>query len=157
MRALAILAAAAMVFSLFLSWLNPAQTGGLTFIPFDLVKNIDPDAETLQRFVTEAPPALLAFLATFVLAGLFLILAVVGAPSRLLALLGGGTAAGLVGYGVLQARDGALNLGLPVPSGNDLQAMAEQAANLMGMGAWAWAGGAVLLLLAGLVGFGSRR
>lgn len=157
MRALAILAAAAMVFSLFLSWLNPAQTGGLSFVPWDLVKNLDPDAETLQRFATEAPPALLAFLASFALAALFLVLAILGLPSRLLALLAGGTAAGLVGYGVMQARDGAVNLGLPIPGGNDLQAMAEQAANLMGMGAWAWGTGAVVLLLAALIGFGARR
>lgn len=146
-----------MVFSLFLSWLNPAQTGGLGFVPWDLVKNLDPDVETLQRFATEAPPTLLAFLATFALAALFLVLAILGLPSRLLAFLAGGTAAGLVGYGVLQAREGVLNLGLPLPAGNDLQAMAEQAANLMGMGAWAWGGGAIVLLLSALVGFGSRR
>jgi hypothetical protein len=157
MRALAILAAAAMVFSLFLSWLNPAQTGGLGFIPWDLVRNLDPSAESLQRFVTQAPPELLAFLATFALAALFLVLAILGLPSRLVAFLAGGTAAGLVGYGVLQARDGLLNVGLPVPAGNDLQAMANQAAGLMGVGAWAWAGGAALLLLSALIGFGSRR
>lgn len=156
MRALAILAAAAMVISLFLSWLNPGQTGGLSFVPYDLVKGLEPDLETLQRFVTEAPPTLLAFLATFVLAAVFVLFAVVGLPSRLLALLAGGTAAGLVGYGVMQARSGALNLGLPLPSSGDLQAMAQEAANLMGIGAFAWGGGAVLLLLSGLIGFGRR-
>ena len=69
---------------------------------------------------------------------------------------GGGTAAGLVGYGIWQAREGALNIGLPLPSAGDLQTMAQEAANLMGMGAFAWGGGAVLLLLSGLIGFGRR-
>lgn len=155
MRALALLAAAAMVVSLFLPWLSLGQAGS-GFVPWDLVKNLDPNSETLQRFAGDAPPALLVFLATFVLAAVFLVLAVVGVASRVLAVLAGGGAVGLVVYALWQARQGALDLGVPIPSTNNLADMAEQASQVMGMGAWAWGGGAVLLLFAGLVGFPRR-
>lgn len=155
MRALALLAAAAMVVSLFLPWLNLGQIG-TGFVPWDLIKNLDPDADALTRFASDSPPALLVFLATFALAALFLVLSVLGLPSRLLALLTGGAAAGVVGFVFLRARQGVLDLGVPVPSGNDLSELGNQATNLMGLGAWAWGGGAVILLLAGLIGFGRR-
>lgn len=152
MRALALLAAAAMVVSLFLPWLNLGQIG-TGFVPWDLIKNLDPNTETLQRFASDSPVELLVFLSTFVLAALFLVLAILGAASRLLAILAGGAAAALVGYTVLKVRDGALDLGVPLPPGTDMADLADQASRIMGLGAWAWGGGALVLLLAGLVGF----
>lgn len=156
MRALSLLAAAAMVVSLFLPWISAAGLG-VSFVPFDLVRGLEPDVQAVQEFVTSAPPLLLAFLASFVLAALFVLLSVLGLPSRLLALLGGGIAVGTLGYGFWQAREGALSTGLPVPTTNDLSEIAQAAMDVMGLGAWAWVAGAVLLLLAGLIGFGSRR
>lgn len=156
MRALSLLAAAAMVVSLFLPWLSIPGLGS-SFVPFDLVRGLDPDAQIIQDFVTSAPPLMLAFLATFALAALFVILSVLGAPSRLLAFLAGGGAVGIVGYGFWQAREGALDTGLPLPQTNDLSQIFNSVSDLLGLGAWAWGGGAVVLLLCGLVGFGRAR
>lgn len=156
MRALSLLAAAAMVVSLFLPWMS--ITGlGTSFVPFDLVKTLNPDVQAVQDFVTSAPPLLLAFLATFLLAALYLILAVVGLASRLLAFITGGLAAGIVGYGFWQAREGALSTGLPLPETNDLSEIFTSVSDVLGMGAWAWGGGALVLLLAGLLGLGAER
>lgn len=152
MRALALLASAAMVVSLFLPWLSSALPGA-GFVPWDLVRALNPDLQTVQRFVTESPGELVAFLATFPLAALFLVLTVVGLPSRLLALVTGGLATGIVGLGLWRAREGVQNLGLPLPSGESIQDTAKALSEVMGYGAWAWAGGAVILLLAGLAGF----
>ncbi|MEZ5796703.1 MAG: hypothetical protein R3D63_03950 [Paracoccaceae bacterium] len=156
MRMIALLASAAMVVSLFLPWLNPALGAG-GFVPWDLVKNIDPDAETLKKFVTEAPPLLLVFLATFPLAALFALLALVGAPVRLLALLAGGGAIGLIGYALWKLRDQATAMGIPLPTTENLTDYAKASTDVFGYGAFAWAGGAAILLLAALVGFGDRR
>lgn len=155
MRALALLAAAAMVVSLFLPWLNVGELG-TGFVPWDLVKNLSPDAETVQRFATDSPAEVLVFLATFVLAALFVLLSLLGMPSRLLAVVAGGGAVGLVGYTYWQIRDGAMNLGVPAPSGDTLQSIGEQLSGILGMGAWAWGVGATILLLGGLIGFGRR-
>lgn len=157
MRALAILAAAAMVISLFLPWLGEALPGA-RFVPFDLMRNLNPDLETAQRFVRESPAELVAFLATFALAALFLVLAVVGLASRLLAVMAGGLAVGIAAYGFVRLRAGTLDLGLPpLPADPSPQALLRAASEVLGMGAWAWIGGAAVLLLAGLAGFGARR
>lgn len=155
MRALAILAAAAMVISLFLPWLGEAVPGA-RFVPFDLMRNLNPDLETAQRFVRESPAELVAFMATFALAALFVVLAVVGLASRLLAVLAGGLAVGIAGYGYLRLRNGALDLGLPLPADASPENLLRAATEVLGLGAWAWIGGAALLLLAGLAGFGRR-
>ncbi len=152
MRAIAILAALAMVAGLFLPWLNP-QTSGLRLVPWDIVKGLEPTAENARIFVRDSPPELLAFLSTFVLAGLFALLAILGAPSRVLALLAGGGAVGIVAYGVLRMKDQVQALGIPVPSMDALPDFLRDAPQVFGMGAFAWAGGAVLLLLMGLAGF----
>jgi hypothetical protein len=156
MRAISTLAAAAMVISLFLPWLAIAGLGS-SFVPYDLVKGLNPDMQAVQDFVDQAPPLLLAFLGTFVLAGLYVLLAVVGLPSRALAFLTGALAVGIVAYGFVQARDGALSTGLPLPQTNDLGEIFNAVSDVLGMGAWAWGVGALLLLLGGLVGVGSQR
>lgn len=155
MRALAILAAVAMVVGLFLPWLNP-ETSGVRLVPWDLLKSLEPNLETARKFATESPPELLVFLSTFALAALFGILALLGAPSRLLAFLAGGGAVGIVGYGALRMKDQVQALGIPVPSMDNLAEFAKSAPEVFGMGAFAWAGGAVLLLLTALIGYGNR-
>jgi hypothetical protein len=155
MRFIAIFAALAMVAGLFLPWLNP-ETAGLRLVPWDIVKGLEPDLETAQRFASESPPELLVYLATFALAGLFAALAMLGLPSRLLAFLAGGGAVGIVAYAYLRLKDQALALGLPLPSADNLSEFAKSAPEVFGTGAFAWAGGAVLLLLAALVGFRAR-
>lgn len=155
MRAIAILAAIAMVAGLFLPWLKP-QAVGLNIVPWDIVKELEPNVETLKKLASDAP-ALLAFLATFALAGLFLALAILGAPSRALAFLAGGGAVGMMAYALLKLGDQAAALGLPKPTVDNLGDLARRLPEVAGTGAMAWAGGAAILLLAGLIGFPSRR
>jgi hypothetical protein len=155
MRAISILAALAMIAGLFLPWLNP-QTSGLGFTPWDLVKELDPTVETAQQLAADAPE-LLGFLATFALAALFCLLAMLGAPSRVLAFLAGGSAVGMLVYAVLQLREQAAAFGIPIPDTSNLVDYAPRIPEIFGMGAMAWAAGAVVLLLCGLIGFPSRR
>ncbi|MFZ1339123.1 MAG: hypothetical protein WAT25_19075 [Paracoccaceae bacterium] len=156
MRALALVAAIAMVASLFLPWLNPG-TSGIRLVPWDMLKELELSADGLRTFATDSPPELLAFLATFALAALFGLLTLIGAPSRLLAFLAGGGALGFLGYGLLQMKDQAAAAGIPVPGTDDLAEFAKSAPEIFGMGAFAWAGGALVLFFAALIGFGDRR
>ena len=155
MRAIAILAALAMVAGLFLPWLNP-ETAGVRLVPWDLLKSLEPTVETAQKFVSESPVELLAFLATFVLAALFGLLAMLGAPSRLLAFLAGGGAVGFVAFGALKLKDKAAVLGIPVPEPDKLADFARSIPEVFGLGAMAWGAGALVLLLTALVGYGER-
>lgn len=155
MRAIAILAAIAMVAGLFMPWLKP-QVVGLSLVPWDVAKELDPNVETLQKLASDSP-ALLAFLATFALAALFLALAILGAPSRMLAFLAGGGAVGMMAYAVLRLGDRAASLGLPRPTVDNLGDLARRLPEVAGAGAMAWAGGAAVLLLTALIGFPSRR
>jgi hypothetical protein len=100
---------------------------------------------------------LLGFLATFALAALFCLLAILGAPSRALALITGGGAVGMLVYAVIKMRDQAAAVGIPMPDAANLADYAPRIPELFGTGAMAWAGGALLLLLCGLIGFPSRR
>ena len=69
MRAIAILAAIAMVAGLFLPWLVSAPEA----TPWEVVRRLDPEVETLRTLASDAPE-LLAFLATFALAVAYLVL-----------------------------------------------------------------------------------
>lgn len=152
MRAIAILAALAMVAGLFLPWLVSAPD----MTPWDVVKRLDPSVEQVQKLAADAPE-LLAFLATFALAALFLALAILGAPSRALAFLAGGGAVAMVVYGALKMRDQITAFGLPVPSAENIGDLLPRIPEFLGMGAMAWGGGAFILLLTALIGFPSRR
>lgn len=153
MRAISLLAAAAMVVSLFLPWLaTPVPGAGTT--PWALVRGIGPDMDAIREFLSVAPPLLLAFLASFALAALFLLLAVVGLPLRLLALAAGGLAVATVAWGYWRLREGALDIGLPLPASPDPGQLLDLARASLAPGAWAWAAGALVLLLAGIAGFG---
>ncbi len=151
MRAIAILAALAMVAGLFLPWLVAAP--GTT--PWDVIRHLDPTVEQVQKMASDAPE-LLAFLATFALAALFLVLAILGAPSRALAFLAGGGAVAMVVYGAVKMRDQVAAFGLPVPSAQNIGDLLPRIPELLGTGAMAWGGGLVLLLTA-LIGFPARR
>ncbi len=152
MRAIAILAALAMVAALFLPWLVSAPDA----TPWEVVRRLDPTVETAQKLASDAPE-LLAFLATFALAALFLALAILGAPSRALAFLAGGGAVAMVAYGALKMRDQVAAFGLPVPSAENIGDLLPRIPEFLGTGAMAWGGGAFVLLLTALIGFPSRR
>ena len=156
MRALAILSSIAMVVSLFLSWMKPAIFGG-GLVPWDMLKQMDFSTDSLRMVAENSPPEGLVFAATFVLAALFAVLAILGLASRLLALLAGGGAIGLLVYGALTFKNQAAAAGLPMPGTGDLADMAKGMVEILGPGAYAWAGGALVLLFTGLIGFGARR
>lgn len=156
MRALSILSAIAILVSLLLTWTGPALPMP-PVTPWDLIRSLEPDVEALRNFVSNSPGELVAFLATFVLAALFLCLVLFNLPSRVIGLLGGGLGVGLVGWTVWNISKG--NAGLPVPVNVDIgkaNEIAEAVTQLAGPGAWAWAGGSVLLLLASLIGWDRR-
>ncbi|MFE3839457.1 hypothetical protein [Pseudogemmobacter sonorensis] len=157
MRALAILAAAAVVVSLFLPWLagNARLSPGST--PWDYLRGIELSLDGLRAAVEAAPVEVLVLAAGFVLAAVFLVLAVVGLALRPLALLAGALPVGLVGYLYLRARDGVAGLGLPLDLSGNLTGALDILRDIAGPGLWAWGIGSLALLLAGLVGFGARR
>lgn len=156
MRALSILSAIAILVSLFLSWTGPALPIPKV-TPWDLLRTLQPDVDALRSFVTASPGELIAFLATFVLAAVFLALVLFNLPSRLIGLLGGGLGVGLVGWAVWNISRGAS--ALPLPVNVDLgkaNEIARAVTELAGPGAWAWAAGSLLLLLSAMVGWDRR-
>ena len=160
MRILAILAAAAMVASLFLPWMSlaPLAPGGL--VPWDLVKEIDLSMDGLRQLTATLPWQALLLLATFPLAALFLLLALVGLPVRLLAIVAGGIPIAAIAYAIWDAysdaQSAAAVLGVEVPTG-DLVGVLRSATEHLSFGAWAWGVGAIILFLTGLIGYGRRR
>lgn len=152
MRAIATLSAAAMVVSLFLPWLSVPGAG---FVPWDLIRGLEPDIGTLRTLDAEPLAGLLAFLASFLLAAVFVVLAIIGRPSRILALLAGGLAIAVVVLSVTRWQKSALSLDLPgglqvgITDAGAWQLL-ENLRAVMGAGAWAWAVGALLLFLAGM-------
>ena len=155
MRAIAILAAISMVVGLFLPWLNP-QVAGIGFTPWNVIKELDPSVETAQD-LAQNTPEMLAFLSTFAVAALFVALAVLGPASRPLALVAGGGAVAMIIYGLVQMGDRLSAIRLPKPTADNLAEIAQSLPNLLGMGAWAWLCGAVILLMTALIGFPSRH
>ncbi|MDQ2064875.1 hypothetical protein Q9295_00685 [Xinfangfangia sp. CPCC 101601] len=155
MRAIAILAALAMVGGLFFPWLK-SSVPELGIVPWEMVKLLEPDLKTVQDMASHSPE-LLAFLSTFALAALFAVLAMIGLPSRLLAFLAGGGAVAMVAYGVFQLQDQARAMGLPIPSSDNIAELLPRLTDFLGLGAMLWAGGAAVLFLTALIGFPSRR
>ncbi|MCB5410485.1 hypothetical protein [Pseudogemmobacter faecipullorum] len=156
MRATAILAALAMLTSLFLTWFTPG-TPGLSFAPRELISAVQPDLTGVTNFISQSPPEVTLFLASFVLATLFLVLMLFDLPSRLLALAAGGLGLGLMLWSGFRIWRGGLKNPLPPELGlNDGGEIVKFAADVMGYGAWAWSLGALLLFIAGLTGFARR-
>ena len=151
-RLLAFLCAAAMIASLFLSW--TASGLGESLIPWQLIQSQSQDQ--IRALLENAPPEVLVFLASFALAAVFLLLTLIGRESKFLALLTGAGPVGLVAWGIWSASSQIDFAGIPVSSG-DLGDLMAQATKLLGPGAWAWIGGAAILLLLGLLDPGRRR
>ena len=151
-RFLAFLAAAAMVASLFLSWTAVAL--GQSLIPWEWAQSLGQDQARLM--LENAPPEVLVFLASFALAAVFLLMTLIGRESKFLALLTGAGPVGLVAWGIWSTSS-QINFGSVPVSSSDLGDLFAQATDLLGPGAWAWIGGAAVLLLLGLMDPGRRR
>jgi hypothetical protein len=148
---LAMLAALAMLASAFFPWITTAL--GDVLVPWDLVSTLSRDqAEALIR---SAPPEALAVLASFVLAALFALAALIGLERRGLALLTGLVALGVVGWTFYQAREAMVAAGLPAGA-QEMLDFASTSYQGLGAGALAWLGGAAVLLLLGLFDPGNR-
>jgi hypothetical protein len=142
-RSLVTVLAAAMAVSWFLPWIDTA-VGRLSpsdgFADFDWAR------------VTQAPPLTLAFLASFALPALLCLLSLMGWAPRLLALIAGVLPFAIAGYIWLSARDRLDAFGLPPQALDDLGRLLDQFHDLLGIGIYLYAGGALLLLVVGLLG-----
>lgn len=143
---LVLFGAAAMVGSLFLPWLNGPLDAGT--VPWELLRQLD--RSQIEQMLSDLPPEMMAFVGSFVLAALLVLLGFMGSAPRLLVLLTGAIPAGLLGWGVYNATQAAGRTSLPIPNGANLWDVLEGLTNIMGSGAWTWAGGGAALLLIGL-------
>lgn len=140
MNPLSIVFGAALAGSYFLPWLDVAGVSG--FVP----REINPQP-TLD-YVKEAPPLLLAFLATFALGALVAVLSLFGARVRLLTLIAALLPFGVAGYTLWNTSDVLQQYGMPPLTGNDLSQMFDTVRGVAGLGFYAWIGGALGLFLA---------
>lgn len=148
-RPLVILAALAMAASYFLGWM-PAPLRG-SAVPHDWL------TEPLMKDAANAPIEVLIFAASFALAALLAVLGLMGVAPRWLAFLVGIIPVGLMGRLALAMRDGATDIGLPIPSNSTLMEAVELIAKMLEPGAWMYLGGAAVLLLLALIDPGKRR
>jgi hypothetical protein len=114
------------------------------------------NSDQLQGLVRDAPPATLVFIASFVLAAVFALLALIGWETKTLAFLTGMAPVGLVAWVLISASSRVGFSNLPILS-DDLSQGLGDVAEAIGAGAWAWIGGAVLLVLLGLFDPGRRK
>ncbi|MFN3280472.1 MAG: hypothetical protein ACK40I_02220 [Tabrizicola sp.] len=148
-RPLALVAALAILASLFLPWLS--SPFGENVVPWTVLREMD--AARAHDILAGARPETIAYGCSFVLAALFVIFALIGRESRLLALLTGALPVALVAWALLSLIGRAEATGLSF-SGS---AIPETTQRMLGAGAWAWALGASLLATLGLVDPGRRR
>jgi hypothetical protein len=148
-RPLALLAAAAILASLFLPWFS--SPFGENVVPWTVLRNLD--AETAQAILKDARPEAIAYGCSFVMAALFVLFALMRRESRLLAFLTGLVPVSLVAWALvsLVMRTEAATLSF---SGAEVS---ELAARVLGAGAWTWVLGASALATLGLIDPGKRR
>ena len=152
MRAIIFLGGLAMAAGFFLTWLE-APFAGPEVSPFMMLREgmISLGADTAwQTWV---------FVGGFATAALAAVVSVMGRGSGLLALLAGASPLVVLGDAVIRAEDLRRNLGLPFPVDfGDIARSWELLQDFIRLGFWAYSGGAVLLLVAGMsVVFGPRR
>ena len=148
-RPLALVAAIAILASLFLPWFS--SPFGMNVAPWTVLRDLD--AESAQALLKDARPEAIAYGCSFVLAALFIVFALMGRESRLLAFLTGLVPVSLVAWAlvslVMWSDAGALSF-----SGAEVSELAER---VLGAGAWTWVLGASTLATLGLIDPGRRR
>lgn len=151
MRAIIFLAGAAMAASWALTWIE-APFAGPDISPMSLV------GDGVIRLSAEAAWQTWVFVGGFAAAGLAALLAVMGRGASIPALLAGLSPLVVLGDALIRAEDLRRDLGLPVPFDfGDLATSWDLAQDFIRAGFWAYAGGAGLLLIAGLSVFAARR
>lgn len=151
MRAIIFLAGLAMAASWGLTWLDPPFAGP-EISPMALVRqgaiSLSADA-SWQTWV---------FVAGFVAAGAAAVLALTGRGASIFALAAGASPLVVLGDAVIRAEDLRRDLGLPFPVDfSDLSQSWTMLQDFIRLGLWAYAAGAVLLLIAGLSVLAARR
>jgi len=150
MRAIIILAGAAMAASWAMTWLE-APFAGPEISPMALVER---GTITLSA---EAAWTTWVFVGGFALAALAALLALLGRGAGIFALLAGLSPVVVVGAALIRADDLLADLGLPFEVNlRDVAQSWELVQDFIRPGFWAYAGGAVLLLVAGLASRASR-
>lgn len=144
-RPLALLCAIAILAGLFLPWV--ATPVGANLAPWDALPAFD--RASVETFLTQAPNEVRLFLLSFVLAALFVLVALVGLERRWLAFLTGVCVVGLAGMTIWQSR-AALGLVPPQWTIEEANRLFLLANDVLGTGGWAWVGGGALLLLLGV-------
>lgn len=147
-RPLALVAAFAILASLFLPWLS--SPFGENVVPWSVLSKLD--AAGAQAILADAKPETIAYGCSFVLAALFVLFALIGRESRLLAFLTGVLPVALVAWALftlMRQSDGSLSF-----SGSDTS---EVTTRMLGAGAWAWVLGASTLATLGVVDPGRRK
>ncbi len=151
MRLFIMLAAAAMVGSYFITWIEPPLAG----------PELSPNAligDGLQQMIQEGPWQAWVFLGGFAAAGLALLTALVGNGSGLMCLLAGLSPVTLGVHYYTRADEFQANLGLPFEIDfQNLQQAFELLSDFIRAGLWMYLGGASVLLLAGMAMTMGRR
>lgn len=151
-RPLALLCAVAILAGLFLPWVTTPV--GSNLAPWDALPAFDRAA--VETYLTDAPREVQVFLLSFVLAALFLLLALVGLERRWLAFLTGLCPVGLAATLVWRARE-AVGIVEPQWTMDEANRLFALASDVLGPGGWAWIGGGVLMLMLGVFDPGRAR
>jgi predicted DNA repair protein MutK len=151
-KPICILCAAAMLLSLFLPWITTPF--GQSIVPWEAFNKLD--EASARRLFENAPPAVYLFLGSFAMAAIFLVMSLLNVAQKTFAVLTGLIPVGLVGWAATSAASQFSRSGLPMPQGKDLSEVLSKASEILGVGAWAWIGGAVLLLVLGVLDPGRR-
>ncbi len=151
MRAIIILAGLAMAASWGLTWIEPPFAG----------QHLSPMTMLAQGVFTLSPDApwqVWVFLGGFVAAGLAALMALTGRGGAVLAMVAGASPLVVLGDAVIRADGLRRDLGLPVRVDfGDLAQSWALLEDFIRPGFWAYAGGAGLLLIAGLTRVLTRR
>jgi hypothetical protein len=151
MRAIFFLAGVAMAASWGLTWLEPPFAGP-EISPMALVER------GVIRLSAEASWQTWVFVGGFAAAALASVLALLGRGASVVALAAGLSPLVVLGDAVFRAEDLRRDLGLPFPVDfGDIARSWELLQDFIRLGLWAYVGGAVLLLIAGLSQFAARR
>jgi len=147
MRLIVILAGAAMGASAFLNWMSMPFAGGFT--PWDALRPVlGPDA----------PLEVWIFAGTFALGALAALVAVLGQASRLITLLAGLAPFAAAFWNQTQANNTLGLVGMNLwDFRQDMGNAVGQMMEIVDIGFFAYWGGAVLLIIAGLSAGGGRR
>lgn len=148
-RPLALVAAVAILASLFLPWVS--SPFGHNTVPWSVLRNLD--AVEAQAILKDARPEAIAYGCSFVMAALFVLFALFRRESRLLAFLTGLVPVSLVAWALVSLITRADMTGLSF-SGSEVSDLASR---MLGAGAWMWVIGASALATLGLIDPGQRR